>query len=160
MKIMHKGFTIVELLIVIVIIGILAAISIVAYNGVQNKAYNSAVQSDLRQLATKLSLYESDQNRYPSTLAQLESLQFKVSKNAYTANSTDNNLIYCYSTTNDSTYAVFARAKSGTTYTINSQNSSVVAHSGSLSCNTSVHNDAWRGYAPEATPQWRTWTGN
>ena len=33
-----QGFTIVELLIVIVIIGILAAISIVAYNGVTQKA--------------------------------------------------------------------------------------------------------------------------
>ena len=41
------GFTIVELLIVIVIIGILAAISIVAYNGVIGKANDSAVQQDL-----------------------------------------------------------------------------------------------------------------
>jgi prepilin-type N-terminal cleavage/methylation domain-containing protein len=34
----HSGFTIVELLIVIVVIAILAALSVVAYNGIQNRA--------------------------------------------------------------------------------------------------------------------------
>ncbi len=41
----HTGFTIVELLIVIVVIGILAAITIVAFNGVQSKARFSKMQS-------------------------------------------------------------------------------------------------------------------
>ena len=45
----HKGFTIVELLIVIVIIGILAAISIVTYNGVTQKARESAVKQEAAQ---------------------------------------------------------------------------------------------------------------
>lgn len=49
----RPGFTIVELLIVIVIIGILAAISIIAYNGIQNKAADSVVKSDLRQATQK-----------------------------------------------------------------------------------------------------------
>ena len=38
-----QGFTIVELLIVIVVIAILAAITIVAYTGIQNRAYDTAV---------------------------------------------------------------------------------------------------------------------
>ena len=38
MSIRQKGFTIVELLIVIVVIGILAAITVVAYNGIQERA--------------------------------------------------------------------------------------------------------------------------
>ena len=42
-----KGFTIVELLIVIVVIGILAAITIVAYNGVQTRALTAKRQSDV-----------------------------------------------------------------------------------------------------------------
>lgn len=45
----QKGFTIVELLIVVVVIAILAAITIVAYNGIQNRAKESAVSSDLAQ---------------------------------------------------------------------------------------------------------------
>lgn len=45
-----QGFTIVELLIVIVVIGILAAITIVAYNGIQRRAMAAAQQSDMRNL--------------------------------------------------------------------------------------------------------------
>ena len=66
-----QGFTIVELLIVIVVIAILAAISVVAYNGIQNRAYDTTVQSDLRQTYTKIQEYNivNDQRnncQYPS----------------------------------------------------------------------------------------------
>lgn len=44
----HKGFTIVELLIVIVVIGVLAAITIVSYNGVQRRARATSIVSDLK----------------------------------------------------------------------------------------------------------------
>ncbi|MDN5275377.1 MAG: Fimbrial protein [Candidatus Saccharibacteria bacterium] len=49
-----KGFTIVELLIVIVVIGILAAITIVAYNGIQNRAKAGAAQVAVSQAAKKV----------------------------------------------------------------------------------------------------------
>lgn len=45
-----RGFTIVELLIVIVVIGILAAISIVAYSGIQDRSRQSKIDSDMRNL--------------------------------------------------------------------------------------------------------------
>ena len=44
-KVKQSGFTIVELLIVVVVIAILAAITIVAYNGIQNRAKSSAAQA-------------------------------------------------------------------------------------------------------------------
>lgn len=48
-----KGFTIVELLIVIVVIGILAAITIVAYNGIQRKAQDAKIQSSVGSMRKK-----------------------------------------------------------------------------------------------------------
>lgn len=61
------GFTIVELLIVIVVIAILAAISIVAYNGMQKRARDTIRVSDLKQVQKNLELFRVDQGRYPIT---------------------------------------------------------------------------------------------
>ncbi len=61
----ERGFTIVELLIVIVVIAILAAITIVAYNGIQNRAHNSAQQTNAENLAKKLEAYASINGSYP-----------------------------------------------------------------------------------------------
>lgn len=63
----QSGFTIVELLIVIVVIGILAAITIVAYNGVQARARVAQKETDIRTLQVKLEAYRStnDNEYYP-----------------------------------------------------------------------------------------------
>lgn len=62
------GFTIVELLIVIVIIGILAAITIVSYTGITNKANETTIISDLANAKKKIALYYAEHNVYPSYL--------------------------------------------------------------------------------------------
>jgi prepilin-type N-terminal cleavage/methylation domain-containing protein len=56
----QSAFTIVELLIVIVVIGILAAITVVAYNGIQQRARTSAATSALTQAAKKIKLWQVD----------------------------------------------------------------------------------------------------
>jgi len=62
-----SGFTIVELLIVIVVIGILAAITIVAYNGVTNNAQIANAKAGVIQIAQKLSVYKAQNNdTYPA----------------------------------------------------------------------------------------------
>jgi len=62
----ERGFTIVELLIVIVVIAILAAITIVAYNGIQNRANTSSAQSAANTLSKKAEAYNADQGHYPA----------------------------------------------------------------------------------------------
>lgn len=62
----QKGFTIVELLIVIVVIAILAAITVVAYNGIQNRAKAVKTQSNAREVANKMSAWQAILGSYPS----------------------------------------------------------------------------------------------
>lgn len=61
-----RGFTIVELLIVIVVIGILAAITIVAYNGFQERANNGKTTQSLTAWIKALQLHKADKGQWPS----------------------------------------------------------------------------------------------
>lgn len=60
------GFTIVELLIVIVIIGILASITTLAFNGVRERAYATRAQSVVDSYLKVLQMYKVDHGEYPS----------------------------------------------------------------------------------------------
>lgn len=59
----RPGFTIVELLIVIVVIGILATISIVAYSGIQEKAKVSRANAELQQLSRAIQVARLQENK-------------------------------------------------------------------------------------------------
>lgn len=60
-----NGFTIVELLIVIVVIGILAVIATVSYNGIQERAMHSSRVSAVKQTISLLEMYKVDHGTYP-----------------------------------------------------------------------------------------------
>lgn len=69
-----KGFTIVELLIVIVIIGILAALVIVAYNGIQARATDATRINDMQNVKKAIEAYNADNGSYPPPVGQLSLL--------------------------------------------------------------------------------------
>ncbi len=76
-SIKQKGFTIVELLIVIVVIGILATLVIVTFSGIQQKGRNSQRQTDVNTLATYVSAYYTDKGYYP-TMADLNNAGWRT----------------------------------------------------------------------------------
>ena len=65
----EKGFTLIELLIVVAIIGILAAIAIPQFSAYRAKAYNSAANSDLKNIKTGMEAYMADNQEYPKLVA-------------------------------------------------------------------------------------------
>lgn len=84
-KAAQKGFTIVELLVVIVVIGILAAITMVSYSGVTTKAKSTAAQSNAASVRSVIETYYADNGTnagngtWPTTAASV---------NTYSATST------------------------------------------------------------------------
>lgn len=122
---LQTGFTIVELLIVIVVIGILASITVVAYNGFQNRAYDTTVRSDLKNTATSLELYRIQHDVYPAGTTQLtdmattDGITIKLTKSAYGNGFSSNihNFVYCRLAASGPTeFALVASSKSGTIF--------------------------------------------
>ncbi len=117
----HNGFTIVELLIVIVIIGILAAISIVTYGGISNQANDAAVKQDLAAIAKKVELWRVEKGTPPthSPVTTLKELGINVSRSSYSQGfisaGTGNNLLYCR---NSDQFALIAWSKSNTGFIV------------------------------------------
>lgn len=71
----QSGFTIIELIVVIVVIGILAAITLATYTGVRNKSFDSSVQTDLQSVASGLKSYKAAVGTYPTTETQISTMQ-------------------------------------------------------------------------------------
>jgi prepilin-type N-terminal cleavage/methylation domain-containing protein len=62
-----KGFTLIELLVVVAIIGLLATLSVIAFNTARSKARDTKRVGDVKQIQTALALYYTDNNSYPAT---------------------------------------------------------------------------------------------
>ena len=97
----YSGFTIVELLIVIVVIAILAAITIVSYNGITGQAKEAVLKQDLSSGVKQLELANAEDGRYPSNADAIKhsngtTLQYKTASGRF-----------CLAASSDSTSAVF-----------------------------------------------------
>lgn len=164
-----RGFTIVELLIVIVVIGILAAITIVAFNGVQGRAHDASVRSDLAALAKQFEdqRISSADNFYPTTNSP--GFVVRVNQSAYQTDGLRYNLLLCFpSTSAANEIMILATSKSGKKFYL--EGGSVREYTTTVDwSNTDATvvcrtvKSGWvgsgAGYRSDQTPQWRTWAG-
>jgi len=117
------GFTIAELLVVIVVIGILAAITIVSYTGISNKATVASLQSDLTNAKKQLSLYYVDHGYYPITPPTQSGSTYCTDDSRYCYKASSGNVLTYLPTTatNTQSYTLFNNnAASSTIYTTTS----------------------------------------
>jgi prepilin-type N-terminal cleavage/methylation domain-containing protein len=118
---LHRGFTIVELLIVVVVIAILAAITIVSYNGISDQAEDASRRADINILMKQAELFKVKNSHYPKILnvaadsptPELETLLRDASlyeKTRQVSGKTDRTFIFC-SSPDFSVFTVIAKPK-------------------------------------------------
>ncbi len=73
----QRGFTLLEIMVVIVILGVLASLVVPNLMGNKDKADRQKVMSDLVALESTLDMYRLDNNRYPTTEQGLRALVSK-----------------------------------------------------------------------------------
>lgn len=128
----NHGFTIVELLVVIVVIGILAAITIVAYTGISQKAVASSLQSDLTNASQQIKLFQVDNSAFPTANNCPSPGGTEICLKA------SGGTVYVYTSTNTTNPQSFAltATKSGTSYIIasNTTPAQISANPTNLNC--------------------------
>ena len=172
-----RGFTIIELLVVIVIISLLMAITVISYRNVQNNGYDASVLSDLRTITAKMEIARSNdpmsyfQVTNPGIATAVPDI--KVNKAAYKiAPDVAYNLLFCWvSTTAPTDFVILATSKSGKRFYMRNSNaveeytgattwadSNVGAICGSVTAGWAA---SGAGYAAgdATTGPWRSWAG-
>lgn len=126
-----KGFTLIELMIVVAIIGILAAIAIPQFSAYRVRAYNAAAMSDLKSLQTAFEMYFNDNEQYPPA-SEAETGLIEVDEDgdlaAFDFNTSNKVTIVWTLDDNGQTYAAASKHLAGdTTYKISSEEPTIQA---------------------------------
>lgn len=171
MKKYSTGFSLAELIVIIVTIGILATIAIVSYRGIQNRAYDASVQSDLEAISGILESYRAlddtgnSSREYPRTPAALGTLTIKASKGSYNT-TVSYNFVFCIANSGANAYKEYklvALSKSGTIFVMTqdgfASHSLTAANITSNVCTGSLGMELVSN-GLSAPNTWQSWVGN
>jgi prepilin-type N-terminal cleavage/methylation domain-containing protein len=165
---MRRGFTIVELLVVIAVIAILATIVIVGYGAVIGNANDGSVKSDLQKIDDAMKQAALDNGGiFPNTASEMQLLNLKLSPGAY--NTTNQANIYLCTSLSQTTYAIMAMSTSGNRFVIKSD-TGITQYSGNVVWDANdINGDAtcasidssfdYSGVAGINNGSWSSWTG-
>lgn len=137
-KKLKSGFTVVELVVVIVVIAILVSLTVIGYGVMRDRTYDETVTTDLKSIASAMDAFKSVKGEYPGRSVNIQNMgndtpeaRFSVSKESYdvesskvTANGLVENLFIC--SIAQSRYAAAAVSKSGHVLTIESSDPGTV----------------------------------
>ena len=145
----QNGFTIVELLIVVVVIAILAAITIVAYNGIQNRAKASAAQQGVAQAAKKVLSYAVlNSEQYPADLVTVGVTDTDTTYQ-YSFDNTTSPRKYCITATNGTaSYYLSNTISSATAGACDGHGANGVTPITNLARNPHAVNNGWASQTP------------
>ena len=114
----QEGFTLIELMVVILIIGLLATIVVQSLRGATDKAKTTKAESDIAELKTALDRYYLDNGNYPTTEQGLQSLVTAPTSGPIPANYEDGG--YVERIPNDPWGHPYVYQSDGNTYTLES----------------------------------------
>jgi prepilin-type N-terminal cleavage/methylation domain-containing protein len=158
------GFTIVELLIVIVIIAVLAAIVVVGYNGLTKNARDVSIRTDISNFEKKIKIWRAENGSYPSPAELTSTLGIRVNKSQYEEGAGNNNNWYYCSNTARTRFAVGATAETSRAGFVYDSETGFREQSGlwgGTTCpSTNVgdpyyNSGAWAGYSCSGTCTWQ-----
>lgn len=114
-----KGFTLIELMVVIVVIGILAGIAIPRFMGAQDRARIGSAESDINAMRQALGLYEIDNSSYDlgtiNSYSDLVTALVDPNGNAYMSLPDTTNFTWGSYSGNDTTYTLKINARDNST---------------------------------------------
>ncbi len=118
----EAGFTLVEIMVVVLIIGILAAVAVKAFGGQSDKARITATRATLSEISDALELFKLDLGRYPETMDDMLAAPSwadpkKYNKDAYLKKEPEdgwqNKFVYRYPGTENRAYDLFSTGADG-----------------------------------------------
>ena len=112
MRNLNRGFTLIELMIVVLIVGVLASVAFPAYTNYSTKTKRALAKSQLSQIASRQEMFFADNKRYADHLAELGMSAKEITINASSAevSSSAKDAIYTLSLTDTGTRTFTANA--------------------------------------------------